>query len=87
MKYRTLVLFVALIFLITHGGCAPVNKSQMQTTPAYPENPVNDFAAQKQKEEREWLLMVLLVLGIAIVLGATISASSGGGGFSLGVNN
>jgi len=30
--------------------------------------------------------MVLIVLGFAIVLGASISASSGGDGFFLGIN-
>jgi len=59
----------------------------MQTTTAYSENPVADFDTQMKKNEREWLLMALIVLGIAIVLGATISAASGGNGFFLGVNN
>jgi hypothetical protein len=87
MNTKTLALVVAIIFLLTHSGCATLNKSQMQTNPAYSENPVADFDAKWKKDEREWLLMVLIVLGFAIVLGATISASSGGNGFFLGVNN
>jgi uncharacterized protein YceK len=87
MKLKTLALLVAIIFLLTHSGCASLNKNQTQTTTAYSENPIADFDTQKKKGEREWLLTVLIVLGIAIVLGATISASSGGGGFFLGINN
>jgi uncharacterized protein YceK len=87
MKLKILALVVAIIFLLTHSGCASVNKNQMQTTTAYSENPVADVDTQMKKNEREWLLMALIVLGIAIALGATISASSGGNGFFLGINN
>ena len=87
MNMRALALVMAIIFLLTHSGCATINKSQLQTNAAYSENPVADFDTQWKKEEREWLLMVLIVLGFAIVLGATISASSGGNGFFLGINN
>jgi uncharacterized protein YceK len=87
MGYKTLALVVAIIFILTHSGCASVNKNQIQTTTAYSENPVADFDTQKKKDEKEWLLIVLIVLGIGIVLGAAISASSGGNGFSLGINN
>jgi len=87
MNTKTLALVIAIIFLITHSGCATLNKGQMQTNTAYSENPLADFDTQWKKEEREWLLMVLIVLGFAIVLGATISASSGGNGFFLGINN
>jgi uncharacterized protein YceK len=87
MNKKTLALVMAIIFLLTHSGCATLNKSQLQTNTAYPENPAADFDTQWKKEEREWLLMVLIVLGFAIVLGATISASSGGNGFFLGINN
>jgi hypothetical protein len=59
----------------------------MQTTTAYSENPIADFDTQMKKNQREWLLMALIVLGISIALGATISAASGGNGFFLGVNN
>jgi uncharacterized protein YceK len=87
MKLKTLALVVAIIFLLTHSGCASVNEKQMQTNTAYSENPVADFDTKMKKDQREWLLMALIVLGIAIVLGATISASSGGNGFFLGINN
>jgi uncharacterized protein YceK len=82
-----LTLVMAIIFLLTHSGCATLNKSQMQTNTAYSGNPLADFDTQWKKDEREWLLMVLIVLGFATVLGATISASSGGSGFFLGINN
>jgi len=59
----------------------------MQTSTAYSENSVADFDTQMKKEEKEWMLMVLIVLGIALAVGATISASSGGNGFFMGVNN
>lgn len=78
---------MGIILLLTHSGCATLNKSQMQTNTPYPENPVADFDTKWKKDEREWLLMVLIVLGFAIVLGATISASSGGDGFFLGINS
>jgi uncharacterized protein YceK len=71
---------VAIIFLLTHSGCAGLNKNQVQTKTAYPESSVTDAISQKEKDEREWLLTVLIILGIAIALGATISASSGGDG-------
>ena len=87
MGYKTLALVVAIIFILTHSGCASVNKNQIQTTTGYSENPVADFDTHKKKDEKEWLLIVLIVLGIGIVLGAAISASSGGNGFFLGVNN
>jgi uncharacterized protein YceK len=87
MNMRALALVMAIIFLLTQSGCATLNKSQMQTNTTYSENPAADFDTQWKKEEREWLLMVLIVLGFAIVLGATISASSGGNGFFLGINN
>ena len=74
MKLKTLALVVAIIFLLTQSGCASLNKNQMQTTTAYSENPVADFDTQMKKNEREWLLMALIVLGISIALGATISA-------------
>ena len=74
MKLKTLALVVAIIFLITHSGCASVNTNQMQTNTAYSENPVADFDTKMKKNEREWLLMALIVLGISIALGATISA-------------
>ena len=87
MKLKILALVVAIIFLLTHSGCASVNKNQMQTTTAYSENPVADVDTQMKKDQKEWLLMALIVLGIAIVLGATISDASGGNGFFLGANN
>jgi len=87
MKLKPLALLVAIIFLVTHSGCASVNKNQMQTTTAYSENPIADFDTQMKKDQREWLLMVLIVLGIAIAVGATISAASGGHGFIIGLNN
>ena len=87
MNTKTLAFVMAIVFLLTQSGCATLNKSQMQTNTAYPEQTVADFDTQWKKEEREWLLMVLIVLGLAIVLGATISASSGGNGFFLGINN
>jgi uncharacterized protein YceK len=87
MKLKTLASVVAIIFLLTHSGCASVNKNQMQTTTAYSENPAADFDTQMKKDQREWLLMALIVLGIAIALGAAISVSSGGNGFFLGINN
>jgi uncharacterized protein YceK len=86
MNSRIFVLIMAIIFLLTHSGCATLNKSQMQTNPAYSENTVADWETQRKKEEREWLLTVLIVLGIAIVVGSTIAVSSGGGGFFLGIN-
>ena len=87
MNSKTLALVVAVIFLLTQMGCATLNKSQIQTNSPYSENPVIDFDTKWKKDEREWLLMVLIVLGFAIVLGGTISASSGGNGFFLGINN
>ena len=87
MNAKTLALVMAIIFLLTQSGCATINKSQMQTNTAYSEITVADFDTQRKKEEREWLLMVLIVLGVAIAVGATIAVSSGGGGFSMGVNN
>ena len=86
MNSKTLALVVAIIFLLTQMGCATLNTSQMQTNSPYPGNPVTDFDAKWKQDEREWLLMVAIVLGLAIVLGATISASSGGNGFFLGIN-
>jgi uncharacterized protein YceK len=87
MNIKTLALVMAIIFLLTHSGCATLNKNQMQTNTAYSEHTVTDWETQWKKEEREWLIAVLIVLGFAIVLGATISASSGGNGFFLGINN
>jgi uncharacterized protein YceK len=74
MKLKTLALVVAIIFLLTHSGCASVNKNQMQTATAYSENPAADFDTQMKNNQREWLLMALVVLGVSIALGATISA-------------
>jgi uncharacterized protein YceK len=74
MKLKSLALIVAIIFLLTHSGCASVNKNQMQTTTAYLENPVADFDTQMKKDQREWMLMALIILGISIALGASISA-------------
>lgn len=87
MNSRILILIVAVIFLLTHSGCAGLNKNQMQTNAAYSENFVADTKSQTEKDTREWLITVLIILGVAIALGATISASSGGDGFFLGVNN
>lgn len=84
---KILAFVIAIIFLLIQIGCATLNTSQMQTNSPYPENPVTDFDTKWKKDEREWLLMVAIVLGLAIVLGATISASSGGNGFFLGINN
>ena len=78
---------MAIIFLLTQSGCATLNTSQMQTNTPYPDGTMADQGAQWKKEEKEWWLMVLIVLGIAIAVGATIAVSSGGGGFSMGVNN
>jgi len=87
MKYKTVALVVAVIFLLTHSGCASVNKNQTQMSTAYSESPLAEFDTQKKKDEKEWLLMVLIVLGIGIVFGAAIAASSGGDGFFVGINN
>jgi hypothetical protein len=86
MNSKTLALLMAIIFLLTHSGCATLNKGQMQTDTAYTENTMSDWDTQWKKEEKEWLLMVLIVLGVAIVLGATISAAAGGNGLFIGVN-
>jgi len=86
MNRKALALFVAIIFLFTHSGCATSHKNQIPTDTAYSENAVTDFDTQWKKDEREWLLMVFIVLGLAVVLGASISAASGGNGFFLGIN-
>jgi hypothetical protein len=55
---------------------------------SHPENSVADTIFQKEKDEREWLITVLIILGIAIALGAmAIPTSSGGDGFFLEINN
>jgi len=87
MNTRILALVIAVIFFLTHSGCATVNHGQIQTNNPYPENPVTDFDTKWKKDEREWLIMMAIVLGLALVLGATISASSGGNGLFLGINN
>jgi hypothetical protein len=87
MSMKALAFVIAIIFLLTHSGCATLNQGQMQTNSAYPQNPATDFDSQLKKEEREWLLVVAIVLGLALVLGATIAASSRGNGLSLGINN
>jgi hypothetical protein len=84
---KALAFIIIIIFLFTHSGCATLNQGQMQPNSAYPEHPNSNFDARWKKEEKEWLLMVAIVLGLAIVLGATIAASSGGNGLSLGINN
>jgi len=86
MKSKTLAIVVAIIFLLTQIGCATLKNNQVQQNADYSANAVADFDAKWRKDEKEWLLMVLIVLGVAVVLGAAISASSGGNGFSLGVN-
>lgn len=83
MKSKILTLVVAVIFLLTQIGCATLNKNQMQPNS---ESAVGDFDSKWKKDEQEWLLMVLIVLGVAVVFGAAISASSGGNGFFLGIN-
>jgi len=87
MNSRILILIVAVIFLFTHGGCAGLNKTGMQTNTAYSENFLADRESQMEKSQKEWLIAVLLILGVAIVAGAAISASSGSGGLSVGINN
>jgi ABC-type uncharacterized transport system permease subunit len=85
-RSKALTLVVAIIFLTAQIGCATLNNNQMQPDSGYSENAVADFDAKWKKDEREWLLMVLIVLGVAVAFGAAISASSGGNGFSLGIN-
>jgi hypothetical protein len=87
MKSRIFVLIMAVIFLLTQIGCATLNTSRMQTNTPYPDGTMADQGAQWKKEEKEWWFVVLIVLGVAAVLGATIAISSGGGGFSAGINN
>jgi len=86
MNTKTLVLVMAIIFLLTQSGCATVNKSQMQPNAAYTGDTIRDRDAQLKKDATEWWIVALVVLGIAIAVGATVAISSGGGGFSAGVN-
>lgn len=87
MKLKMVALAIAVCFLLTHSGCAPLQKNHMQTAAPYSENSMADFDTQVKKEEKEWMLMVLIILGIAIAVGATVALSSGGSGFSMGVSN
>jgi hypothetical protein len=101
MNSRVLALIMAIVFLLTHSGCASLQKGQVQNNNQYnyqkdipqeevrvqSEHILDDQYDQWEKEEREWLITVLIVLGVALLIGATVSASSGGNGFFLGIND
>lgn len=82
MSSKILALVMVIIFLLTHSGCATLQKSEHIGTDHY-----SQWEKEKEKEEKEWLTVVLIILGVALLIGATVSVSSGGGGFSLGINN
>ncbi len=86
MDSKVFVVIVAIIFLLTQSGCATVKTNQVQTNVAYSGDSLNNRTAQWEREEKEWWLVALIILGVAAALGATIAISSGGGGFSAGVN-
>jgi len=86
MNMRALALSMMIIFLLTQSGCATVNKSPVQANAAYSGDTAADREAQLKKDKIEWWLVALIVLGVAIAVGATVAISSGGGGFSAGIN-
>ena len=81
-----MALLVAIIFLLTHVGCASLYGSGGQAPVPSPEAPMNDYDAQMKKDAREWMMTMLIVIGVAILVGATVSASFGGNGLYVGVN-
>lgn len=85
MRSKALAVIVSVVFLFTHAGCASLDRSGAQATPS-PDTPVNDFDTQMNKDAREWMLTMLIVIGVAILVGATVSASFGGNGLYVGVN-
>jgi len=82
LSSKILALIMVIIFLFTHSGYATLQKSEHIGTDQY-----SQWEKERDKEEKEWLTVVLIILGVALLIGATVSASSGGGGFSLGINN
>ncbi len=57
----------------------------MQTEAVHSQDGTSLGDSQWKTEERDWLLTVSIVLGLAVVIGASIAVSSGGNGFFMGI--
>ena len=94
MKFsRILALLMAILFLVVSSGCSHTPKqptspsgietsSQKDTVYYYP--PEDD--KWWKKDENQWLVMALIILGVAIVSGAAVAVASGRGGLHIGVS-
>jgi hypothetical protein len=92
---RFLTLLVALIFLVVSSGCshtpkqpptaAPNAETSSQKDGVYYYTPKED--KWWKKDEFQWLVLTLIILGVAIAAGAAVAVAFGGGGLHIGVSN
>ena len=94
MKFsRILALLMAILFLVFSSGCSltpkqPTSPSRIETSSqkdtVYYYPPEDD--KWWKKDENQWLVMALIILGVAIVSGAAVAVASGRGGLHIGVS-
>jgi hypothetical protein len=92
MRSKCVALLTAVIFLIVSSACSHAPRKPSSPIPgeeisSSQESPPASSAFQEEswwkKDENQWLVAFLIVLGIGIAIGATIYIASGANGLTL----
>jgi hypothetical protein len=95
MRRKSVALFTAVMFLILSSACSHSPKKPSSPAPreeisSSEEAPPPSSASSEEpwwkKDEYQWLIAFLIVLGVGIAIGATIYVASGANGLTLQIN-
>jgi len=96
MRKKALAFVTAVLFLVVSSACSHSPQKHFSPSPreeiSSPKGIARSLDTQREnepwwkKDENQWILVVLVVLGVAIATSATILISSGSGGLSINVH-
>jgi hypothetical protein len=96
MRSKTLTLLTAVMFLIFSFSCShspkkPPSPNPREETSSFKETPATLSTSPEEdrwwkRDEYQWLIAFLIVLGTGIAIGAAIYIASGPGGLTLWIH-
>jgi hypothetical protein len=92
MRSKSVALLTAVIFLIVSSACSHTPRKPSSSNPreeissseeARPASRASPEESWWEKDEYQWIVAFLIVLGVGIAIGATIYVASGANGLTL----
>jgi hypothetical protein len=90
---KVLALFLAIVFLVVSCGCSHSPKQPASASPAKDSSSPNGVVYSTppedkwwKKDEVQWLMLTLIIVGVALAAGAAVAIAFGGGGLAVGAS-